>query len=145
MKKTHEHSLDLLQNQLDRYFRERLAALSSETARVEGERTAALEAVGQLRRLFAGAGVATRPYVDEPPVLSLTDAATRVITDFIVGDFNINTVIDLVTRHYPEIKRPINPTSVSGILRSLQKEGTLELVRHGAGPRPSVYRLRTRK
>src|SRR5262249_36302650 len=104
----------------------------------------ALEAIGQLRRLFAGAGRVSRPQADEPPVLSLTDAATRVINDFIVGEFNINTVIDLGTRHYPEIKRPINPTSVSGILRSLQKAGKPELAGHGAGPRPRVYRAQSR-
>jgi hypothetical protein len=139
MEEYHE-KLGLLQRQLETYFGEKLAALDAERAKVEVERTTALEAIAQLRRSISGNEV-VQPWSGGPQLVSLRHAVYIVIRDFIVGDFNINTVIDLIVRHYPEVKQPINPTSVSGALRSLQKEGVLKLVKHGAGPRPSIYRL----
>jgi hypothetical protein len=48
----------------------------------------------------------------------------------------------LIERKHPEIKTPINPTSVSGILRNFAKDGMLKIVTPGVGTRPTIYRVR---
>jgi len=140
---TNNDLLDLLQQQLERQFQDKLAFLDGARAAVEKERIAALEALAQLRRSVNGNELMEQAMFGQ--VTTLADAVALVIHELIVGDFTINTVIELVGRHYPEVKQPINPTSVSGILRGLYKEKVLEMVEHGSGPKPSVYRLVSRQ
>lgn len=138
--KGYNQELDLIQRQIETYFSEKLDGLEKERARLEAERKKAIEALAQLRRSLSSNGL--QPELGAPiQAKTLTDAVTRVIRDLIVGDFDINTVIGLVGRHHPEIKQPINPTSVSGILRSLTEDEVLELAKAGAGPKPAKYRL----
>jgi hypothetical protein len=74
------------------------------------------------------------------PVSSLVEAVESVLSD-IDSNFDINTVINLIQRKHPEIKTPINPTSISGILRNLAKKRTLRIVTAGVGTKPTIYRV----
>lgn len=144
--KGYHQELDLIQRQIETHFDARLAAVEGERQSLEAERSDALQAIAQLRRALTSNGLRSIEGLEltsfrARPVKTLTAAVVKVIAELIAGDFTINTVIKLVGQHHPEIKQPINPTSVSGILRSLKEEGTLEVVKEGAGPRPAVYRL----
>lgn len=139
--------LDLIQRHLEADFAERIAGAEGELQRLHQERADALESVARLRRALSSNGLKSIEGLHlasfkTKPAKTLTEAVKHVIRDFIVDEFDINTVIGLVIRHHPEIKQPINPTSVSGILRSLLlEEGDLELVKEGAGPRAAIYKL----
>jgi hypothetical protein len=144
--KGYHQELDLIQRQIETHFDSRLAAIDGERQSLEAERADALEAIARLRRALSMNGLKSIEGLDlasfqTKPARTLTEAVVTVIRDFIAGDFTINTVIELVGRHHPEIKQPINPTSVSGILRTLKEEGILELVKEGAGPRAAVYKV----
>ena len=140
MEDYHEQ-LDLLQRHIEARFNEKLIALEEERARVEGDRNKALESLAQLRRSLGANGTSFAAPHHGGQAKTLTEAVHNAIRDFIAGEFDINTVISFVNRHYPQIKQPINPTSVSGILRALRDEDVLELVREGAGPKPAIYKL----
>jgi hypothetical protein len=66
--------------------------------------------------------------------------AIRQVLPFVSGEFDINTIIQLVEARRPDIKTPINPTSVSGSLRKLEKANAIVLMEAGAGKRPNRYR-----
>jgi len=67
--------------------------------------------------------------------------AIKDVLPLLSNPFNINDVIALVEEKHPEIKKPINPTSVSGGLRQLHKKGILEIVELGRGTRPTIYQI----
>jgi hypothetical protein len=70
---------------------------------------------------------------------AVEDVITRFITETV--QFNLNTVIELIEANHPEIKKPINPTSVSGCLKNLAKDKPtfLVLAQRGSGKRPNLY------
>jgi len=143
---SYNKDLDSIQRRLETDFAERIAAAEGELQRLHQERADALESVVRLRRALSSNGLRSIEGLQlasftEKPVKTLTEAVRHVIREFIVGDFDINTVIGLVNRHHPEIKQPLNPTSVSGILRSLWDDEVLLQVKPGAGPKPAIYRL----
>jgi hypothetical protein len=76
------------------------------------------------------------PLASASPTLA---SAIKDVLPSLTDIFNINDVIELVEARHPEIKRPINPTSVSGGLRQLHKRGILEVVEPGRGTRPTIY------
>lgn len=55
--------------------------------------------------------------------------------------FDINNIIRSIETKGHDVKKPINPTSVSGVLRKLQAASILEIVKAGKGKRPSRYRV----
>ncbi len=67
--------------------------------------------------------------------------AIRSVLPIVNGEFDINTIISLVEETHPNIKKPINPTSVSGSLKKLERSGRIVLTEAGAGKRPNMYRL----
>lgn len=65
--------------------------------------------------------------------------AIKDVLPLLSDPFDINDVIALVEEKHPEIKRPINPTSVSGGLRQLHKRGVLKVIEPGRGTKPTIY------
>lgn len=66
--------------------------------------------------------------------------AIRSVLPYVEGEFDINTIIKLVEERNKDIRKPINPTSVSGSLRKLEKANAIMLTEVGAGKRPNRYR-----
>jgi len=58
------------------------------------------------------------------------------------GHFDINSIRELLEVHYPELKKPggINPTSISGSLKKLAREGVVEVESKGKGQKPTIYK-----
>jgi hypothetical protein len=141
VEKDREQVINELQQRIEDDFNEKIAALDKQREKLVAGRNAALENLAQLRGFVLGADSA--PVAPSPQfrARTLIEAANHVINNFITGDFDINSVIASIKRHHPEIQQPINPTSVSGILRAHRESGVLEPVQKGAGPKPAVYRL----
>jgi len=78
----------------------------------------------------------------KPQEGTLTAAIKEALDVFTSHAFDINDVIKTVEGMHPEVKRPINPTSVSGALKKFERDGLLEIVQSGRGKRPHVYRNR---
>lgn len=125
--------LEQLREHLEAAYQEKLDAL-------EAEHKQDLEAYERLWRAMSGNGDKAMPtgHLRSPHVRSLHEAVKAVVP-YAQGKFDINVIIRLILERHPEIKTPINPTSVSGILRTLEKKGELKLAKRGAGKRPSIY------
>src|SRR5437867_2975797 len=54
--------------------------------------------------------------------------AVRTVLNHVSGDFTINTVIAMISKGGLNVKQPLNPTSVSGVLRRLTVDGEIELI-----------------
>ena len=135
--------LDTLEKQLTASYRERLAALEKERLKIEGDYRTSLEALSSLRRT-AGSDARQRSGLRiDRPAKSLREAVEIILATHELGEIpiDINVIIEWLIVYHPEIPAPHNPTSVSGVLRSLEKDGVLELVERGKGPKPSLYRL----
>jgi hypothetical protein len=65
--------------------------------------------------------------------------AIKDVLPLLSDPFNINDVIKLVEEYHHEIKKPINPTSVSGGLRQLHRKGILKVIEPGRGTKPTIY------
>ena len=127
--------IEQVRERLEAGYREKLRA-------VEAEHKQNLEAYERLKRAMVenSNGSTQSAQVHGPRVRSLNDAVKAVIP-YVQGKFDINVIIRLIHERHPEIKTPINPTSISGILRSLEKIEELKLVKRGAGKRPSIYQV----
>lgn len=75
-----------------------------------------------------------------PGTIPLAEAIRKVLPA-VQGAFGINEVIQLIESGRFDVKKPINPTSVSGALRKLHTEGVLRLIKAGKGKRPSLYKI----
>lgn len=69
--------------------------------------------------------------------------AIREVMPTVKEIFSINEILNEIENRGFDVKKPINPTSVSGALRKMHAAGGLELVEAGKGKRPSFYRLPT--
>jgi hypothetical protein len=135
--------LDTLKRQLTASYRERLAALETERLRIEADYRTSLEALSNLRRTAGSDARQLASLRTDRPAKSLREAVETILATHELGDLpiSINVIIEWLIVYHPEIPPPHNPTSVSGVLRSLEKEGILKLVERGKGPKPSLYRI----
>jgi hypothetical protein len=71
---------------------------------------------------------------------NLTDIVYDLV-DELSGPFTLHDVIESLYKREPALRqnRPINPTTVSGILRRLADDGSIQLVEQGRGSKPSTY------
>jgi hypothetical protein len=138
--------LTLIKDQLREVYGERLRRLDTERKKLEDEYQKAMSALDELRRLTerngSRVGLSAKGQVSDRIAKNLTEAVRLVISEMHARTpFTINTIIEAICKKHPEIRQPINPTSVSGILRKLEADNYLELVSPGRGKIPAVYKI----
>jgi hypothetical protein len=101
----------------------------------------ALEIVYRASRETEPIASSVRLILQAPDGSSTLASAIKDVLSLLSNPFDINDVIKLVEEHHPEIKKPINPTSVSGGLRQLYKKGMLEVIEPGRGTKPTIYQV----
>lgn len=109
---------------------------------IEAEKSKQLESLETVWGLFSTLGNVENVQATATSQSSfpLAEAIRRVLPEF-TGAFNINDIMQRIEAHGFDVKKPMNPTSVSGALRKLQDAGTLEVVEAGKGKRPSSYKV----
>jgi hypothetical protein len=109
---------------------------------IEAEKRKQLDSLETIWNLFS-----TIRVIQHPPAATLSQGtfplaeAIRQVLPKMPSAFNINDVIEHVEAGGFDVKKPINPTSVSGALRKMEDTGVLELIEAGKGKRPSKYKL----
>lgn len=74
--------------------------------------------------------------------MTLMDAIREIVFRY-EGSFDINRVRKLIESYYPQVNRPLNPTSISNSLKRLHKSGILTIIKKGIGKMPAIYELST--
>jgi hypothetical protein len=109
---------------------------------IEAEKNKQLESLETVWGLFSTLGTfeSVQATVANQGTFPLAEAVRQVLPEM-PSAFNINNIIGRIEAGGFDVKKPINPTSVSGALRKMEDSGVLELVVAGKGKRPSTYKV----
>lgn len=99
---------------------------------------------GLAKRNHIASSTRTKAYPGKPELkenkLNQLQLISQVLQS-VEGEISQPKVIALLKSNHPEWAGTITPPRVSTLLRKLHEQGVLELLRPGAGSRPSVYSL----
>lgn len=69
-----------------------------------------------------------------------TAPLVREVVAEIDQEFTVSDVETKIREKYPYLLSSLHPSSISGVLSRMHKEGSVDVVSRGVGPVPSVYK-----